>query len=148
MNMNSRTRPIELESLQARVGLRLAASLSESIRDLPGDVGERLRVAREQALREARLAVRPAHAPALALNAGRPGAGAGAQGPHTPWWLRLVSATPLLLLLAGLLSIQYMHDQAQIRAAAELDAALLADDLPPDAYRDPGFVEFLRQRRQ
>jgi hypothetical protein len=148
MNLNSRTRSTELESLQARIGLRLAARLSESNRDLPGDVGERLRVAREQALREARSAKRPSHVPALALNASRQGATATAPGSHTPWWLRLVSATPLLLLLAGLLSIQHMHDQAQIRAAAELDAALLADDLPPDAYRDPGFVEFLKQRLQ
>jgi hypothetical protein len=29
-------------------------------------------------------------------------------------------------------------------AAAEVDTALLADTLPPEAYRDPGFVEFLK----
>jgi len=148
MNLNSRTRSIELESLQVRIGLRLAARMSESSRDLPGDIGERLRVAREQALRAASPATRPSHVPTLALNASRQGATAAASGPHTPWWLRLASFTPLLLLLAGLLSIQHIHDQAQIRAAAELDAALLADDLPPDAYSDPGFVEFLKQRRQ
>ncbi len=148
MNLNSRTRSIEFESLQARIGLRLAARLSEGNRRLPGDIGERLRVAREQALRQSRTATRASPVPALALSGGRHGATATASGPHTPWWLRLASATPLLLLLVGLLSIQHIHEQAQIRAAAELDAALLADDLPPDAYRDPGFVEFLKQRRQ
>jgi hypothetical protein len=27
---------------------------------------------------------------------------------------------------------------------AEVDTALLTDDLPPSAYADPGFVQFLR----
>ncbi len=148
MNMSSRTRSIELEALQARIGLRLAARLGEGVRELPGGIGERLRVAREQALRAARPATRPSRLMVLAGHGGGEAGAATAPGPHTPWWLRLVSATPLLLLLAGLLSIQHMHEQAQIRAAAELDAALLADDLPPAAYGDPGFVEFLKQRRQ
>ena len=28
---------------------------------------------------------------------------------------------------------------------AEIDTALLVDDLPPAAYSDPGFIQFLRQ---
>jgi hypothetical protein len=31
-----------------------------------------------------------------------------------------------------------------ILEVAEVDAALLADDLPPAAYSDPGFVQFLK----
>jgi len=34
--------------------------------------------------------------------------------------------------------------RADARAAAAVDAALLADDLPPAAYADPGFVAFLK----
>jgi hypothetical protein len=34
--------------------------------------------------------------------------------------------------------------QEQVDAAAEIDAALLADDLPPAAYSDPGFLAFLK----
>ena len=30
------------------------------------------------------------------------------------------------------------------QVAAEVDAALLGDDLPINAYRDPGFVEYLK----
>ena len=33
----------------------------------------------------------------------------------------------------------------QIRDAAEVDSALLADDLPPEAYSDPGFAEYLEK---
>ena len=40
---------------------------------------------------------------------------------------------------------QHLHEQAEIRAAAEIDAALLADDLPPEAYGDPGFGAYLKQ---
>jgi hypothetical protein len=32
--------------------------------------------------------------------------------------------------------------------AAEIDSALLADDLPPKAYSDAGFVEFLKTPRE
>ena len=69
----------------------------------------------------------------------------------SPWaqppsgWLRLASVLPLMVLVLGLVLIQHLHDQAEIHAAAEVDAALLADDLPPEAYGDPGFVAFLKQ---
>jgi hypothetical protein len=59
-------------------------------------------------------------------------------------WLRLASALPLVVLVAGLVLIQQYHDREQITAAAEIDSALLADELPPAAYGDPGFSEFLR----
>jgi len=48
------------------------------------------------------------------------------------------------VLVAGLVFIQHHHDLQQIEVAAEIDSALLADDLPPAAYGDPGFSEFLR----
>jgi hypothetical protein len=51
------------------------------------------------------------------------------------------------LLLAGLMLIDSRYTRSQIDAAAEVDAAILADDLPPEAYRDQGFVEFLRTAR-
>ena len=63
------------------------------------------------------------------------------------WWSRLGVALPAVALLAGLLLIQQSHIDEQISAAAEIDAALLADDVPPNAYSDPGFVEFLKTPR-
>jgi hypothetical protein len=60
------------------------------------------------------------------------------------WWLKLGSALPILALAAGLFLIQHLHTQAQIEAAAQIDVELLADDLPPEAYNDAGFVEFLK----
>ena len=60
------------------------------------------------------------------------------------WWLRIASALPLVALVAGLLLIQDSQYRSQISVAAEVDAALLGDDLPLNAYRDAGFVEYLK----
>jgi hypothetical protein len=53
----------------------------------------------------------------------------------------------LAVLLAGLVLIERHYTRSQIDVAAEIDAAILADDLPPEAYRDRGFVEFLKTAR-
>jgi Protein of unknown function (DUF3619) len=135
--------------LQARFAQRVAAALTEQQTVNPRrDVEERLRVAREQALSRARTATRSIGAPALVANAGGTVALGGDSGQGSPWWLRLSSLLPLAVLLAGLLMIDRHYTQSQIEAAAEVDAALLADDLPPEAYRDPGFAEYLKGERR
>ena len=63
-----------------------------------------------------------------------------------PWWLRLASTLPLLLLVVGLVGIGHLNNLERIRAAADVDAVLLADDLPVAAYADPGFAEFLKSQ--
>jgi hypothetical protein len=60
----------------------------------------------------------------------------------------MASALPLVLLVGGLVLIQERQYQQQIETAAEIDTALLSDNLPPDAYSDPGFVEFLRSPQE
>ena len=74
--------------------------------------------------------------------------GAAVLGAHPMWWTRLASVMPLVTLVVGLVLIDQWHDRAQINAVADMDSALLADDLPPDAYSDPGFVEFLNNPRE
>ncbi len=58
--------------------------------------------------------------------------------------MRIGAVVPAFALVAGLFLIQTWQDKAQISVAAEIDAALLADDLPPTAYSDAGFAEFLK----
>jgi hypothetical protein len=55
---------------------------------------------------------------------------------------------PLLLLVLGLMFISHLNREGQIQAAADVDAAILVDELPPAAYSDPGFAEFVRSARQ
>jgi hypothetical protein len=140
------------EVLQDRFARRLAAALTEQQVASPRhDVEERLRVAREQALaRRPRFVEAPqtAGAPAVVVNGASGSAALGAGAPSsTPWWLRISALVPLGLLVAGLALIDSHYTRSQIEAAAEVDAALLTDDLPPDAYRDPGFAEFLKRER-
>jgi hypothetical protein len=152
--MNSPNFPsAELDARVTRFGLRVAAGLTERSAALPHDVTERLRFAREQALaraaqaRAASTATVAKAAPSanvvqmgstLALSGGPRG------GDRNGLWAKLVSALPLLLLLAGLLLMQQGQINEQIAAAAEVDTALLSDNLPPSAFSDPGFAEFLR----
>lgn len=139
--------PAELEALQARLALRMTARLTEKAAELPQDVTERLRFAREQALQRAqaaRAALKPS-SPVLGNGGGTLTLGAPQGG--TGWWVRLAAWMPLLVLVIGLVLIQRAHTQNQIAAAAEIDASILADDLPPAAYSDPGFVEFLKTPR-
>jgi hypothetical protein len=50
----------------------------------------------------------------------------------------------LLALVAGLIAIGVMQDELRASEVAEVDAELLTDELPPSAYVDPGFAQYLR----
>ena len=133
------------DGLEARFGVRVASMLGERAHATAPDISERLRFAREQALSRAQAARRAATAPAVAV-VGRGGSATLAS--HLGWWVKLGSAMPLALLVVGLMGIAHVHDRNQIAAVAEVDAALLADDLPPAAYSDPGFAEYLKTTRE
>lgn len=143
--MNKHTSSSMDPTVDARVsayGKRLAAGLSQASDELPADVTERLRFAREQALRKAKEA--RAAAPITAEQTQRMGGTLALHGGDRPArWFKLASLAPLLLLLAGLLLIQHSQWYQQILAAAEVDTAMLAKPLPPAAYSDPGFKEYL-----
>lgn len=162
------------EALQARFALRVTARLDEGGPGLPHDITERLRIAREQALEVARQAqaqtrlgvvaagevapvvvatavsgVSPQGAAVLggwneAGQSRQPGRGRRLDDGPLTWGWRLATALPVLALVAGLWLVHAYHDQEKAEAAADIDTAILTDELPPDAYADPGFEEFLR----
>jgi len=147
--MNHRTvvlSPGSLEALQARFALRVTARLDAASRELPHDITERLKSAREQALARAREVRRTESAQAAHPMGG--GTVAIGRGPASGWWLKLAALTPVAALVAGFLLIDRIHTASQIETAAEIDAALLSEDVPPAAYSDPGFVEFLKTPRE
>jgi hypothetical protein len=144
---------LELDARTTRFGLRVAAGLSERSEALPHDVSERLRFAREQALLKAQSARKAALAQtetASGTQMVRSGAALalGRLGGGSSRWLKLASFLPLFLLVAGLLLIQHGQWYEQILAAAEVDTALLSGNLPPAAYGDPGFSEYLSDEQQ
>lgn len=133
-----------LEALEARFALRAAAALSAQADALPQDISERLRIAREQAVQRARAARTATVAQAAGSRLGNTLSWPGSSRNGGRWWVTVGSVLPLIALVGGLLLIQDWNSTNQIAAAAEVDASLLSDDLPPSAYSDPGFLEFLQ----
>lgn len=137
-----KTTTLATQNPMDRMGQQLAQLLTQTGGELPHDLSERLRIARQQAL-----AVRkPEPAPRLQLApqgnsltlTDPPNEGLGL-------WSVLGSALPLLALVIGLVTVQWLDHQQTVSELAEIDTALLVDDLPPAAYSDPGFIQFLRQ---
>lgn len=127
---------------QDRIGLLVAARLSEATNDLPHDVSERLRAARVQALAKRKIRVQKlATSPVLAGEVALMNFG----NEHFSGWSRLVAAIPLIALVLGLIAINIVQNDNRAIEIAEIDAALLTDDLPPTAYADEGFAHFLKQ---
>lgn len=133
-----------IANTQDDFGLRIAARLNSASLDLPHDISERLRAARTRAV-AARLKPQTqlqtstglVHQNGAALlNFG------GDEGLNI--WSRLASLLPLIALVAGLALIQNIMDDDRANELAEIDSALLVDDLPPSAYADPGFLQFLK----
>jgi Protein of unknown function (DUF3619) len=143
MNRTSRHgRPTDTHALEARLAARLAGSLTVSTQAVPHDITERLRVAREQAVQRARLAREAA--PGGAQVAGVSASGAALLAGFAVWRQRFAVGLPLVLMVAGLVAIDRFTVREQVLAAADIDAQLLSDTLPPSAYSDPGFAEYLR----
>ncbi|MGZ8260480.1 MAG: DUF3619 family protein [Caldimonas sp.] len=140
MNHDDRSyRAVAREAMESRFARSVAACLSQSADQLSPDVAERLRFGREKALEIARR-VRGDGERVGVTASGAAIAGFG----QSRWWLRFASVLPLVALVGGLVLIQNWQSWTQISAAAEIDEALLGDDLPINAYRDPGFSEFLK----
>lgn len=124
-------------------GLRVTARLTQSTDDLPHDVTERLRAARVQAV-EKHKQLLLTNATVLFTHNHSGSLTAGHSGGHSSWWNRLGGVGLLLILAIGLITINVIQDDMGARELADIDAALLTDDLPPAAYTDPGFAQFLK----
>ena len=141
-------------------------ALDESTERLPWRVTHRLEQARKAALARAPEAVllRPATvqgaAGVVGLSAGAAGSYAlpgasrrtgplrgfdaddGAR-PSLAWRVALI-LLPLAILVAGLIGFSELESMREADEVAELEAAVLADDVPISAYADRGFGVFLK----
>ena len=124
-------------AVEDQFGQRVAARLSAGSQELPHDIGERLRVARAQAVAMRKQAPQLRSAPVIMQSGHVATMGGG-------WWTRIGSVVPLIALVAGLITITVMQDEDRASELAEVDSALLTGDLPPAAYTDPGFAQFLK----
>lgn len=129
---------------QDRYALQIAARLSDSTDALPHDISERLRAARVQAISKRKITI-VRTASSVAASGGAASLTFGDEG--FSFWNRIASAIPLIALIVGLVAINMVQNENRASEVAEVDAALLTDDLPPAAYTDPGFAQFLKARR-
>lgn len=133
------------ESYQDRLGRNIALRLTDSTQNLPSDISERLKAARMQALAK-RKVVNLQTASGVNINGGAATLNMG--GSDNSLWTRLGSFIPLVTLVVGLLAIAVIQEQRRVDEIAEIDIELLADELPPAAYTDPGFLHYLNANRR
>lgn len=135
----------QMDSYQDQIGRSIAARLSDSTQSLPNDISERLKAARMQALAK-RKVVKLQVASSVNGN-GRSATLRLGQG-DDGLWSRIAGLIPLMALVIGLFTIGIVQEQMRADEVAEVDVELLADELPPAAYADPGFAHFLNTNRR
>lgn len=142
--MNTDASESSLRTAEAQAAQQFARLLLEGQETrLTPAIGDRLRNARAHAVARMR-GPRTQVAPVLAMRpAGLPDRSADASG----WFVRFGAVASVVLLLAGLAALQHFQNERLVRSTADIDTALLLDDLPPAAYTDPGFTRFLQQQQ-
>lgn len=121
------------EELFAR---QLCRVLDQGTETLSGDIAERLRAARERALQRQHVLV-----PQSIIVGADGTAMVGVDDEKHP--LRTIFA--ILALLLGVTLSYYWNGLSQADENEAIDSALLADDLPPNAYLDKGFQAWLEK---
>lgn len=120
---------------------KVRRAMTESSENLPEATLERLATARQLALSRQKQAE-----PSRALAFGGVLAGSnGVSFSQKNWIKKMWLALPLLVLMVGLYGIYEYEQEQQINDLAEIDAAVLVDELPPDAYLDNGFNAYLNK---
>ncbi|RMX07663.1 DUF3619 family protein [Corticibacter populi] len=121
-----------------RLGRALASQLRQGEAALGHDITARLRAARMQALE--------AHRKALAT---QPADQAIASSPsRSVWWKRLLAAVPIAAAGAGAIFMQGAVSDDGAAEIVDVDVKLLSGDVPPQAFADPAFLEYLKNRAQ
>ncbi|SAK81026.1 membrane protein [Caballeronia fortuita] len=142
-----------LETKENEFALKVVRALDESTSNMPAAAVDRLRDARRAAIarkKPEKVAVAmtaPAFTPAFA-GAGSTLDAGGSGNAHGPKGLLarlggLGLAWPLAALIIGIAGIAYWEDQQRKAELADIDAAMMSDSLPIDAYLDHGFNAYL-----
>ncbi|MDB5773824.1 MAG: DNA-directed polymerase specialized sigma subunit [Burkholderia sp.] len=129
-----------MNSKDLNFAYKVRNALNENLDNLPASTAERLASARKIALSRKKVnSPMRAWLPQVAF--------AGNVGSYfekpSDWLGRMGLAVPAVVLIAGLMSIYQFEQQERISETAELDAAVLADELPLSAYLDHGFNAYL-----
>lgn len=113
---------------------QICQALDRGAQGLDPAIVERLRAARERAL---------AHRPVIAAAIVGAGGTASLHGDDAHHPIRMALA--MLAMLLGFTLTYYWNGFSQANEDGAIDSALLADDLPPNAYLDRGFHTWLEK---
>jgi hypothetical protein len=136
------------EIQERRFAHEIRTALDAATDELPADLTERLAAARRMALARKK-AEAPVRVPQLAMPGGH--SLVFEEDEDTPlhragaWLRRGALVWTLVALGAGLIGIYHWQQQKRVEELADIDAAILLDDLPPTAYADQGFHVFLKR---
>jgi 2-keto-4-pentenoate hydratase len=120
---------------EERYAQRIRQALNHGLKDLPPAATRRLEAARHLALSRQKQAV-----PQWALSTGNRHAPAGGSWQDVPYARQILAIVALLL---GMWISFYWHSTQYVSEIEEVDSALLADDLPPEAFLDDDFFSWL-----
>jgi len=145
MNTDIKQSSLSQASAELEFAYKVRRTLDEHVNSLPESTTNRLAAARKMAI------ARKKPESALHVLAGqRRLAGAGAAGharnpfnDSLSWLVRVGIAIPLIVLVVGAFGIYQYEEARRIDELAELDAAVLSDELPLSAFLDHGFDAFL-----
>ena len=119
---------------------KIRHALNDNLDALPASTAERLASARARAMarKKADAPARKQARPLLNVHALLSMSGLG----------RIAVAVPMLAAVFGLAGLYQYEQQQRIAELAELDAAVLSDDLPLTAYTDHGFNAYVTAQAQ
>jgi hypothetical protein len=146
--MSTTVDPKEIEFAQ-----QVRRALDETANALPEPTLERLSRARQAAMARKKAAEQPRMALVPAFAGAGAGLGAGASndrrqsGRRGLSWQRFGLLVPLTALVVTLSGIAHIENQRRVNEKADIDAAMLSDDLPLNAYVDHGFHAYLSLSR-
>ncbi|HJV72989.1 MAG TPA: DUF3619 family protein [Noviherbaspirillum sp.] len=122
---------------------KLRHALNESLDDVPTSIAEKLASSRKIALSRKKKENPLAFFVPGRLLAGHVGTFSNVR---LSWLNRMGLAVPMVVLALGLTAIYQFEQERRINDTAEIDVAVLADDLPLSAYVDHGFNAYLAER--
>lgn len=120
---------------QDELARRIVKLLDESADNIGSEQRERLRAARSMALAH-RVAPQPAWTAVLAGNVSQ-------LTEYRLFGVRYL--IPMAALVLGLMGVVYMNSNGTSSDIADIDAGLLTDELPINAYLDKGFDSWLKR---
>lgn len=119
---------------EERYAYRVRQALNHGLLDTPPTASRRLEAARHLALSKQK------QGNLQTVHTGRSALGLKI-GTHTPYLKQILA---ILALLLGMWISFHWHSMQYVTELEDVDSALLADDIPPEAFMDNDFFEWLK----